>query len=75
MVCLKLPQKTIPQNEVRNLFQFENVVGIITEIHLKIKSGPRKIRFYSLGWPTEKQSTLAGLPPSRCKIKPHPEKI
>ena len=24
------------------------------------------IRFYSLGWPTEKQSTLAGLPTSRC---------
>ena len=24
------------------------------------------IRFYSLGWPTEKQSTLAGLPTRRC---------
>ena len=27
------------------------------------------IRFYSLGWPTEKQSTLAGLPTSRCMKK------
>ena len=25
------------------------------------------ICFYSLGWPTEKQSTLAGLPTSTCK--------
>ena len=29
----------------------------------------KNIRFYSLGWPTEKQSTLAGLPTSRCMRK------
>ena len=27
------------------------------------------IQFYSLGWPTEKQSTLTGLPTSRCMKK------
>ena len=28
------------------------------------------ICFYSLGWPNEKQSTLAGLPTSTCKKAP-----
>ena len=39
------------------------------EVHQKSRSGPQKISFYSLGWPTENQSTLAGLPTSRCMKK------
>ena len=37
--------------------------------HQIIIKRPRNIRFYSFGWPTEKESTLAGLPTSRCMKK------
>ena len=49
-----------------------------TKTMLEVSQSPSKkadqdlenIRFYSLGWPTEKQSTLAGLPTSRCTKRP-----
>ena len=39
------------------------------EVHQKSRFGIENICFYSPGWPTEKQSTLAGLPTSRCMKK------
>ena len=36
------------------------------EVHQKSDQDLENIRFYSLGWPTEKHSTLARLPTSRC---------
>ena len=39
----------------------------------KTEQDTEKIPFYSLGWPTEKQLTLAGLPTSRCIKKHHPQ--
>ena len=48
-------------NEVKNL------VGCLSKSIKKADQDLENIRFYSLGWPTEKQSTLAGLPTRRCK--------
>ena len=39
------------------------------EIRQKADQDIENIQFYSLAWPTEKQSTLAGLPTSRCMKK------
>ena len=47
----------------------KNHVGCLSKSIKKADQDNENIRFYSLGWPTEKQSTLAGLPTSRCMKK------
>ena len=61
--------RKVQQNEVKT-FPFKNV-GYLPRSIRKSNQNRGKFRFYSLGWPTEIQSTLAGLPTSRCKEKPH----
>ena len=50
-------------NEPKNHF------GCLSKSFKKADQDLENIRFYSLGWPTEKQSTLAGLPTSRWMKK------
>ena len=47
----------------------KNHVGCLSRSIKKADQDIETIRFYCLGWPTEKQSTLAGLPTSRCMKK------
>ena len=49
----------------------KNYVGCLSKYIKKADQDLKDIRFYSLGWPTEKQSTLAGVPTSRCIKKLH----
>ena len=58
------------QNEVKTNSS-KNTVGYLPRSIRKSNQNRGKIRFYSRGWPTEIQSTLAELPTSRCKEKPH----
>ena len=63
--CMKKAPFTIKHqmNDVKNH------VGCLSKSIKKADQDIENIRFYSLGWPTEKQSTLAGLPTSRCMKK------
>ena len=45
----------------------KNHVGCLSKSIKKADQDLENICFYSLGWPNEKQSTLAGLPTSTCK--------
>ena len=47
----------------------KNHVGCLTKSIKQADQDIENIQFYSLGWTTEKQSTLAGLPTSRCMKK------
>ena len=49
--------------------EHKNVVGCVSGSIKKAEQDTEKYRFYSLCWPTEKQSTLAGLSTSRCMKK------
>ena len=71
VVASKIISKVL-QNDVTNN-SLKKQCRIFTEIHQKITPEPRKIRFHSIDWPAENQSTLTGLPTSRCIKKPHPE--
>ena len=51
---------------VYEMNEHKNHVGCLSKSFEKADQDLENIRFYSLGWPTEKQSTLAGLPTSRC---------
>ena len=51
--------------------EHKNHFGCLSKSIKKANQDLENIRFYSLGWPTETQSTLAGLPTSRCIKKPH----
>ena len=47
----------------------KNHVECLSKSIKKADQDIENIQFYSLGWPIEKQSTLAGLPTSRCMKK------
>ena len=63
--CMKKAPFTIKHQ----LNDVKNHVGCLSRSIKKADQDIENIRFYSLGWPTEKQSTLAGLPTSRCMKK------
>ena len=61
--------KKAPFPIVYEMNEPKNHVGCLSKSFKKADQDLENIRFYSLGWPTEKQSTLAGLPTSRCMKK------
>ena len=63
--CMKKAPFTIKHqmNDVKNH------VGCLSKSIKKADQDIENIRFYSLGWPTEKQFTQTGLPTSRCMEK------
>ena len=63
--CMKKAPFTIKHQ----LNDVKNHVGCLSRSIKKADQDIENIRFYSLGWPTKKQSTLAGLPTSRCMKK------
>ena len=63
--CIKKAPFTI----IHQMNEVKNHVGCLSKSIKKADQDIENIRFYSLGWPTEKQSTLAGLPTSRCMKK------
>ena len=52
------------------MIEIKNHVGHLSRFIKKADQDIKNIRFYSLGWPTEKQSTLAWLPTNWCKNAP-----
>ena len=65
--CMKKAPFTMNQH----MNNRKNYVGCLSKYIKKADQDLKNIRFYSLGWPTEKQSTLAGIPTSRCMKKLH----
>ena len=65
--CMKKAPFTI----IHEKNERKNHVGCLSKSINKADQDLENIRFYSLGWPTETQSTLAGLPTSRYIKKPH----
>ena len=57
--------KKAPFPIVYEMNEHKNHVGCLSKSIKKANQDLENIRFYSLGWPTETQSTLAGLPTSR----------
>ena len=58
--------KKAPSTMNHHMNNRKNYVGCLSKYIKKADQDLKNIRFYSLGWPTEKQSTLAGIPTSRC---------
>ena len=63
--CMKKAPFTVIHEKPRS----QNHVGCLSKSFKKADQDLKNIRFYSLGSPTEKQSTLAGLPSRRCMKK------
>ena len=61
--------KKAPFTVIHEKNDHKNHVGCLSKSIKKADQDLENIRFYSLGSPTEKQSTLAGLPSSRCMKK------
>ena len=61
--------KKAPFTMKHQMNDVKNHVGCLSRSIKKADQDLENIQFYSLGWPTEKQSTLTGLPTSRCMKK------